>query len=300
MHVLDRVNRLLPGGKQHTISMASITTDRYDLLRTSTKAYLSFTPSEERLGREALHGLGITDSSSFVCFHARDQVYLDTMYPDHEWRYQDYRDSSIENYLSAAEELTSRGYFMVRMGAVVKEPINTENQKIIDYAIKGRTDFLDIYLGAKCRFFICDSAGISSVPIVFRRPIAWVNYPHLQNMPAGGMQDLLIPKKLWLRKENRFLSLREIVDASIGIFCQAQQFEQLGIELVENTPEEITALAVEMDERLKGAWQITKEDEQLQQRFWTILKSNDLNQFAIKFHPRIGTEFLRQNRKLLE
>jgi hypothetical protein len=52
---------------------------------------------------------------------------------------------------------------------------------------------------------------------------------------------------------------------------------------------------MEMEERIKGTWQGTNEDEALQKRFWaifppTLLKSPNL---------RIGAEFLRQNQHLL-
>ena len=54
-------------------------------------------------------------------------------------------------------------------------------------------------------------------------------------------------------------------------------------------------MCVEMDDRLKGAWKATKEDEELQQRFWAIfgpdkLKSPDL---------RIGAAYLRENQDLI-
>ena len=52
-----------------------------------------------------------------------------------------------------------------------------------------------------------------------------------------------------------------------------------------------------MDERLKGTWQTTEEDEELQQRFWSLFKPSELNQV---FLSRIGAEFLRQNRELLD
>lgn len=295
-HILNRLNCLLPGGQQHMIPIAS-DTDRYGL-RTRTKVYFSFTVDEEYLGRQALQKLGITDGASFICFHARDTAYLDTVFPNcnWSWHYLDYRNSSVHNYLPAAQELVHRGYFMLRMGAAVKEALTINNPMIIDYAIKGRTDFLDIYAGAKCRFFICDSSGISSVPTVFRRPIAWVNYIPLGNMPTGGAPALLIPKKLWLRNERRFLTFREILDSDIKKFSWTENYEQLGIELVENTPEEITALALEMDERLKGIWQTSLEDEELQRRFWGLFKPSDLTQIvASRRHTRIGAEFLRQN-----
>jgi hypothetical protein len=51
-----------------------------------------------------------------------------------------------------------------------------------------------------------------------------------------------------------------------------------------------------MDERIKGTWQTTEEDEELQKRFWKLFTPNDLNKV---FRARIGTEYLRQNRQLL-
>ena len=51
-----------------------------------------------------------------------------------------------------------------------------------------------------------------------------------------------------------------------------------------------------MDERLKETWKTTEEDEDLQQRFWDLYGPNKLKSPSF----RIGTEFLRQNRNLLE
>jgi hypothetical protein len=70
----------------------------------------------------------------------------------------------------------------------------------------------------------------------------------------------------------------------------------MGIELVENSPEEILDVVIEMDERLKGTWENSEEDEELQRRFWNIFKVNDLSKVI---RARIGTKFLRQNKELL-
>ena len=82
----------------------------------------------------------------------------------------------------------------------------------------------------------------------------------------------------------------------IGRFLKTEQYEKAGIELIDNTPEEITSVALEMDGRLKGTWQSIEEDEKLQRRFWALFKPDDLNSV---FRARVGTEFLRQNRQLL-
>lgn len=289
------INRLLPRG--HTIPWRSDQNRDIHGLLARTRPHLSFTPEEERLGCEALQELGIPAGRPFVCFHSRDSAYLDKVLPNHNWRSHDYRDSNIKNFTPAAEELVDQGYFAVRMGAVVKESLTITNPMIIDYATKGRTEFLDIFLDAKCHFYIGDSCGISVIPVIFRRPVATVNVIPLEYASTWGPNDLFIPKKLWLREEHRFLTFREILDSGVGRFLYGEQYEQLGIEVVENTPEQITALAIEMDERLKGTWKTTEEDEELQRRFWSLFKPSELNGVLLS---HIGMEFLRQNRELLD
>ena len=52
---------------------------------------------------------------------------------------------------------------------------------------------------------------------------------------------------------------------------------------------------MEMEERLKGTWEITKEDEDLQGRFWKILELENIKSYDL----RVGAAFLRQNKHLL-
>ncbi|MDO8662352.1 MAG: TIGR04372 family glycosyltransferase [Candidatus Omnitrophota bacterium] len=257
-----------------------------------------FTPEEELLGKDALEHFGISQSKPFICFHARDSAYLERIAPNCDWRYHGYRDSDIKNYIPAAEELMRRGYYTVRMGVFVKEKLSLENPLFIDYAMNGkRTEFLDIYLGAKCRFFVCSDTGISMVPEVFRRPLVYVNWVPLLRCPAFYVHNaLLIPKKFILKKEKRELTFREIIFSPIGSTFEKGVFDRMGIELIENTPEEITAVALEMDERFNGRWKTTDEDEELQRRFWKLFESYELNNPGV----RIGAEFLRQHKYLLD
>ena len=45
-----------------------------------------------------------------------------------------------------------------------------------------RSDFMDIYFGAKCHFFIGVGTGIDAIPDIFRRPILYVNVVPLEHM----------------------------------------------------------------------------------------------------------------------
>lgn len=294
---LDWLSRKMPGYKHHVIPMRRQGRDIHGLLAL-TSPHLSFTSEEERFGYASLRALGLPEGAPFVCFHARDAAYNDVVYPNKSWRYHDYRNSTIDHYLPAAEELTRRGYFAIRLGAVVEAELRTANPRIIDYARNGRTDFMDIFLGARCRFFLGDTAGISTIPLIFRRPIARANLIPLEwACPSWGPHDVFIPKKLWLRKERRFFTFREIFDSGAGRFLKTEHYEQLGIEVVENTPEEIRALIVEMDERLNGTWRTTEENKDLQRRFWSLFKASELHG-TIRSH--IGAEFLRTNRELVD
>jgi putative glycosyltransferase (TIGR04372 family) len=293
--LLHRANRLLPGYEPHTVSMPS-DEDIHGLLE-RTPAHLSFTPEEERRGFEMLRELGVPDEAPFICFHARDAAYLEEKFPNRKWRYHDFRDSNIENYVPAAEELARRGYYLIRMGAVVKEALKTANPKIIDYAKIGRNDFMDIFLSAKCRFFIGSAAGLTAIPRIFRRPVVYANFAHLGFLLTCTPRSLVIMKKLWLSSERRFLTFREMVDSGVGRFGRKEQYDRLGIAIIENTPGEITDLTLEMDDWLKGEWQTSEEDEELQRRFRSILIPDKRHE---KIGVRIGTEFLRQNRELLK
>ena len=302
---LLRVNRWFPGYETHVIPKPWFMDTRNLLAR--APVHLSFTGEEEQAGQLALGNMGIPEDVPFVCFHARDPAYLDATFLDKYGGLHDHRDSSISNYMDAAEWLTGRGYFAIRMGAIVAEALRTSNPMIIDYATRFRTDFLDIFLLAKCRFFVADTAGIANVAMIFRRPVAYVNWIPLNFTPTWSPKDLFIPKKLWLRDEQRFMTFHEIINTRVdgspslvGLLEEAKNYEQLGIDVIENTAEEVTALTVEMDERLKGTWQPAEEDEELQQRFWSVFKQGEwFNEYHREVLSRIGADFLRKNQELL-
>ena len=271
-----------------------------------SRMHLSFTEKEERLGQAGLRELGVPVGAPFVCFHARAMEYKgrDT---GHEWsahlnqdeRLRGYRNTSISNYVPAAEELAQRGYFVIRMGAVVNEPLKTTSPMIIDYATIARSDFMDIFLCAKCSFFLGGTSGLNAVPRIFRRPVVYDNSVPLceSQLLACVPGGVLIPKNLWLREEHRFMTFPEFLAAWPERFDGTKHFEHIGVDVIENTPEELLDVAVEMDERLKGKWQTTGEDQELQQRFWSLLEVKEPNQ---EWRPRMGAKFLRQNRELLD
>ena len=109
--------------------------------------------------------------------------------------------------------------------------------------MKRSIEFLDIYLSSKSEFFIANPNGLDEVPEVFRKPMVYVNFIPYEYAPSWCPNYIIIFKKLWLKKEKRFLTFREILESGAGRFNRTQQYEQAGIEVIENTPEEIRDVA---------------------------------------------------------
>ncbi|VFM96146.1 MAG: putative glycosyltransferase, TIGR04372 family [Candidatus Kentron sp. G] len=288
-----KINRLIPGEELHQIPAdpvipikpANTQQDRdvHNLLD-RFPPHLGFTEEEEARGRAGLRAMGIPEGALFICMIVRDGAYLIARNRAY-WRKHAYneshrngshRNSNVQNYILAAEELANRGYYVLRMGAKVHEEIKSTHSRVIDYATNGmRSDFMDIYLGAKCYFCISTGMGFDGVPTIFRRPIAYVDLVPLDYLPTFSKNFLGITKHHIDSKDNRELTLGEIFSRGVGFPRSSKDYESKGIYLVENSPEEIRDLVIEMAERLSGTWQRREEDEDLQGRFWEIFPSDD-------------------------
>jgi putative glycosyltransferase (TIGR04372 family) len=296
--IIVLINSRLSDGKIYTIKWRVDQNRDVNNVLELFPPHLSFTESEEKLGKIKLESMGIQSDALFICFIGRDPKYLQMIYSESDFSYHDYRNTDVKNYLLATEEMANRGYYAIRMGSAVAESLASNNPGIIDYATNGqRSEFMDIYLGAKCHFFISVGTGIDEIPEIFRRPTLYVNVVPLENVKSWNRNHIFITKKYWLDKEQRFMTFREIIESGAGRFYETHQFIDMGITLIENTPEEILEVTIEMEERLKGTWVTTDEDEDLQRRFWSLYKPSELHG---KIYSRIGAAFIRKYRTLLD
>ncbi len=269
------------------------------------KPLLSFTAAEESSGKGLLKRMNIDDGEWFVCFHVRDSAYVNSLLKRGDARYA-YRNSNVKNIFPALEYVTTAGGYALRMGAKVNEKLPfSNNPGIIDYSTQYRTELGDIYLPARCRFFIGTGSGVASIAEIFNVPEVRINFIPLNPFIPGyklhhfppGKNDLFIPKKIWSKEKNRYLTFKEEMEFDKGFSFDAEDYEKAGLVPVENTPEEILAVTMEMNQRLEGTWKTTKEDEELQERFRALFRYN--NQ-SYHFSASIGAKFLRENKDLLD
>ena len=272
------------------------------------KPHIGFSEEEELKGKLILKEFGIPENAKFICLAVRDTAYLDRVkdYKEIDFSYHNYRNGDIDKYLLAAEELANRGYYVFRMGKKVTKPLRSRNAKIIDYAnSKMRSDFMDIYLGAKCTFCISTWLGFDSIPFVFRKPIAFIFLP-FGHLIAENEKDLLITKHHLNKITKKKLTISEIFSANVALSFSSEIFKKNNVELEENTSEEIRDFVIEMEERLSGKWKETQEDLILQKNFWEIFEKNlkKLNLqkpiYNIKNRAKFGAVFLRENQNWIK
>lgn len=268
----------------------------------TTNPHVEFSADEVRRGKDLLQALGIPEGASWVCIHNRDSSYLEQTFNIGPWLYHNFRDFSVSSLVLAARTLATRGYYVVRMGKVVSERMEFEGPQIIDYASsEARCDFADMYLLAKCGFYLGSDAGLMVVPMMFRRPVAFVNYPVVRELLIAqywNSTPFLIKRMRWVGS-GKFLSLRELFLCGFDDFWHSQSYEAAGVELIGATPEEVCDLAIEVDDRLGGRWVGTVEDEALQDEFWHIMRDL-VPSFSVGYiHARIGAAFLRKHQYLL-
>jgi len=269
--------------------------------------FLEFTAKEHKRGQEILASMGITPGRWFICLHQRDPAYLEKVAPSVDWKYHDYRDCSILNYIPAAEWVVSNGGLVVRMGAEVREKLVVRDQDvesplpiesgIIDYPVQIRPKlgkdgaFADIYLAAHCSFFLGCSSGISQVASLFDVPRADANYPMQEYITNLSHRDIYIPKRILNKNTGKYLSLYEVLASGIGRFDRTEKFEQHALEIHENTAEEILLLCKEMLLKLTGNWKHEPGDGELLGRYFSMVNDKRFRSAGVK--AEIATSFLR-------
>ena len=251
-----------------------------------------FTRSEVDLGESYLRLIGVKEGQKIVCFATRTASYYSELQKSGvKLKPQTIRNPDEKVYFHVAKSLSERGYFVIRMGKDLTTRLPKEfESSIYDYASLDRSDFLDAYLLFRCDFLLNGGTGIFLFRAILNLPSVQTDlYRILKNKFFG---DIGLFQKVWSLKEDRLLTVREMVTIGDG-FSDERHQERIGVRLVKNTAEEILAACNEMEARLNGTWISTEEDEALQQKYWRLICDSGHN------GGRIGAQFLRENQDLL-
>ena len=277
------------------------------LIQKNREPNLSLKNEEINKGYNLLEKINVPRNINFICIQNRDNCFLNLYHlPKQQklyqidWSHHDYRNSDINNYVLAAENLISDNTYVFFTG-VSKI---TSKKKLPKQIIEPRhtevgSDFMDIFLANQCKFYICTDSGISIVPQCFRKPIVFVNFPSIRRIYLHNLESIVILKNFYSKSKKRLLSFKEVVQMEniVGDFGTKKFKDNYNdIEIIENSPEEIDDAAQEMNQRLEGSWVEKSEDINLQNQFWRINRMGPYKSDKLL----IGTKFLKKYKELLD
>ena len=236
----------------------------------------------------------------YICFHNRDSAYL-THYGC-DGNQHDFRDFNFEDYEIAIKNLKPLSITAVRLGEKIDKEVYFEGANFISITEEKRNDFSDINLIANSIFFVGCNTGFSHLSRVLRKPSLLINFiPFCMNeLSALPAHSLVLPKKIINIKENRYLRFSDIFALPYDIHHKGDFFGDLGLRVINNTPEEIADALLEMYLRITGKWRDSELHTHLQQNFWMSVENIKYSKL-IRDHLgiRISSKFLERNHFLI-
>ncbi len=282
----------LPDGSRHYFWQGYTAVERHWEER-GGRPLLRVTQAHRQRGRAVLEQLGVPRDAWFVALHVRDQK-QGKLGQKIECDYSSHRDADIFSYDLAIDEIIRRGGWVVRMGDVSMRPLRPR-PGVVDYAHSPlRSGWMDLFSVAECRFFLGSASGPNTIPIAFGVPSLLTNLSPF-NIFAVRSGDLMLPKLMRRQKTGEFVSFPEALKPAFHHLFNSFVYANLGVDVVDNTPEELREAVIEMFDRLQGCVHYTQEDEALQQRFRQLVAEVTPNGIG----SRVGASFLRAHKDLL-
>lgn len=194
-----------------------------------------------------LEKLGISKDDWYVCLHVRDHLF-----------YQSYkgnalRNSNIENYGAAVEQIANAGGKILRLGSPSSKNYSKiyTHKDLIDYPnSKVKSDYLDLYLIKNCEFYLGTTSGPMDVAELFNKNILSANiYPDTFNYFYHN-KCLGILKHIKFNKQK--IRISDSFEYYEHFFNKPWNSDDNdNIKFVENTPDEILQLVLDYLDRKK-------------------------------------------------
>lgn len=257
---------------------------------------LTLSDEDYERGWQCLKSFGMRQGDWFVCLHVRESGWKDNNSPS-----EDFRNADISTYQLAIKAVVDAGGWVVRMGDSTMKQLPKMPQ-VIDYAHSGaKSDWMDVFLCAQCRFFISTSSGLYTIALAFGVPVVMTNQLPVVAMYMLSSRDIFIPRICRSKAENRTLTFSESISLSLGLVFSQHQYDGLGVDVVENTAEEIKDIVMEMLERFNGNLVYSEENEYFQGKFKSLADRYGklYGDEDIRLNARIGRNFLRKYTALL-
>jgi putative glycosyltransferase (TIGR04372 family) len=200
-------------------------------------------PETVERGWDVLRGAGMPQEAWFVALHVRQGRSDRNIHA--------VRNADPSTYHAAISEITDRGGWVIRMG----DPSMTAlppRERVIDYCHTNlRTDWMDIFILACCRFMIGTMSGPAFVPSLYGVPAVLTNWWPPAQRPFQR-SNIFIPKMLRRIADGRCLTMSEMLREPFSYCHSLSHLAHQGVRIEDNDSAVIRDAVVQMLERLDG------------------------------------------------
>lgn len=247
-------------------------------------------PDLKARGTEVLSKLGLPDQAWYVCLHVRESGF----YGEGDHPAYTFRNGSIENFQAAINEIVKRGGWVIRVGDPSMTARPSQNH-VIDYAhSRFKSDWMDVFLCASCKFFIGSTSGLYLVPATFGVPCVLVDWASYCPRPWFG-NHIFVPKRYFSSQRKQFLKFSDIFSEDFRWKVYDGRALVLDeIDVLDSEEEDIAQAVVEMLSKLDGKNTLSANDMMLVDRFDDLCRT-----YHVIGKSKISTNFLRKHQELL-
>jgi len=266
---------------------------------------ISFTEREKSKGERGLDKIGLVNNEYF-CFGLREDSYFQQIYSrdmfSHINNWEAGPDSRVRNpklstYVKLAENITNNNLKAVRMGKYSKEKVITDNRNIIDHATSGlRSDFIDTYMIANCKFLINGASGIFFFASLFNKPI-FMSDVYSLSTGVLNMSDIFMPSLLWDKKNKKLLTFKQMLELGMSETSYMSSLKENNLEIVHNSEYELTESANELISIIDGTRIFDDKDDYLNKKFKDIVANMPGNDGG--YDTKISSNFIKRYEHLL-
>jgi putative glycosyltransferase (TIGR04372 family) len=248
-------------------------------------AQIKMNTAETKYGKKILKNMGIPKGSKFICLIVRDNSYIEKRWSNKgTMNFHSHRNIDINDFRKASVELANKGYYVLRMGSIVKGNfLFPKNNMIIDYANSSfQSDFMDIFLMSHCYFCISTVTGLDAVSFIARKPILFVSSIPIGMYSTSSKKFMNCTRNHFSIQKKTNLTTSEIFNNNLAFALDKKNFDKKKIILKSYSSADLKKIVIEMNEYVKNHFKYkNKSNKNLNDQYWklyeTLYKSHKLD-----------------------
>jgi len=286
-------NLTLQIGRDYPVGFPELPAREFEFL-------VPLTDSEIMSAKARLAAIPVSVESGFVTLTVRDAAYKRThrISPLQNDVKEAYRNNNIEDFTALCGEARRTGLSLIRMGQIVEQKFESEDQSCYDYASSGlRSELLDHYLMTHCQLCVTTSLGFDALPGMAGIPRLVVNLVPYLVLSDHYAWDVVVPVRFFDSSLGRELTLSETLQRqSIRVFRGSEEIAEDGLTIIRMTSIELAESFRDSLQLRAGKEALTGDESELQVIFWNILaRTFPIGHRPLADRPVVAPSYLRRH-----